>query len=130
MIQLKVVSGKKAGTSIVTRRFPFRVGRSAECDLQLDDPGVWDQHLHLNFKPHEGYLLNTLENALVNVNGHVFETGILRNGDVISLGSARVQFWLGEARQVRLGVREVLTWVTIAAVCLGQVALVYLLLQL
>lgn len=130
MIQLKVLSGTKAGASVVARRFPFRVGRSPKANLQLDDPGVWDEHLRIAFVRAEGYVLKTEKNALITLNGQSVDSGILRNGDVIGLGSAKVQFWLAETGQVALGAREVLTWVTIAAVCLGQVALVYLLLRI
>ncbi len=35
MIQLSILSGKKAGTQTVARRFPFRIGRAAENELQL-----------------------------------------------------------------------------------------------
>ncbi len=50
MIQLNVLSGKKAGSQAVVRRFPFRVGRAPDNHLQLDDDGVWDQHLALELR--------------------------------------------------------------------------------
>ena len=50
MVQFKIVSGKMAGTEQVARRFPFRIGRSAEADLRLEDDGVWDDHLELSVK--------------------------------------------------------------------------------
>ena len=53
MVQLKILSGKKAGTAWVARRFPVRIGRSAGADLQLEESGVWDEHLQLDFKPAE-----------------------------------------------------------------------------
>ena len=45
MVQLNILSGKKAGTRTVARHFPFRIGRAAGNELQLEDDGVWDQHL-------------------------------------------------------------------------------------
>jgi hypothetical protein len=129
MVQFKVLSGKKAGTVWVARRFPVRIGRSAATDLQLEDSGVWDQHLQLDFNLGEGYVLSTQANALASVNGQPTPLALLRNGDTIDLGSIRMQFWLGEARQRGLRFREGLTWAGIAAVTLGQVGLIYWLLR-
>ena len=42
MVQLDILSGRKAGTSIVARRFPFHIGRASDSSLSLDDGGVWD----------------------------------------------------------------------------------------
>ena len=69
MIQLDILSGKKAGTSIVARRFPFQVGRSSDSALLLDDGGVWDHHL--TFSSHRGsaVVLNVQQDALATVNG-------------------------------------------------------------
>ncbi len=125
MVQLKVLSGKMAGASFGARRFPVRVGRSAKADLRLEDEGVWDRHLRLEFNRREGVVLHAEANALAAVNGQPLEAVPLRNGDVIQLGSATLQFWLAEARQTALGIREAMTWLGIAAVCLGQIALIY-----
>ncbi len=129
MVQLKVLSGKKAGAVWVARRFPVRLGRSGHADLQLEDEGVWDRHLQLDFRPGEGFVLKTEPDALAAVNGEATHQAILRNGDAIDLGSARIQFWLGEVRQRGLRFREVLTWTGLAAVTLAQVGLVYWLLR-
>ena len=129
MVQLKVLSGRKAGTTWVARRFPVRIGRSPAADLQLEESGVWDQHLQLDFKPAEGFLLSTQPNALATVNGQPVHQAVLRNGDAIDIGSLKLQFWLSETRQGGLRLREGLTWIGIAAVSLGQVGLIYWLLH-
>jgi hypothetical protein len=129
MVQLKVLSGRKAGTTWVARRFPVRIGRSAAADLQLEEEGVWDQHLQLDFKRTEGIVLSALPNTLVTVNGQPVHHTVLRNGDSIDIGSLRMRFWLSETRQVGLRFREGLTWAGIAAICLGQVGLIYWLLH-
>ena len=125
MFQLKVLSGKKAGTVWVARRFPVRIGRAAAADLQLEESGVWDQHLKLDLSPEEGIVLSAQPNALATVNGQPAHRVVLRNGDAIDVGSLRMQFWLSEARQAGLSFREGLTWAGIAVVSLGQVGLVY-----
>lgn len=130
IVQLDILSGKKAGTSWVARRFPVTIGRAANCDLRTDEPGVWDQHLRLEFVKAEGVLLSVETDALATVNGSTAQRTLLRNGDSIELGGLRLQFWLGATRQASYRVTEWLTWLGIAAVCLGQVALVYWLLGL
>jgi hypothetical protein len=129
MVQLKVLSGKKAGTTWVARHFPVRIGRAATSDLQLEEDGVWDQHLRLDFDPAEGIVLTALPNALATVNGQPAQRMVLRNGDAIEIGSQRMRFWLSETRQGGLRFREGLTWAGIAAISLGQIGLIYWLLH-
>jgi hypothetical protein len=67
---------------------------------------------------------------LARINGEQMDQSTaLRNGDVIELGSLRMQFWLGEPRQRGLRLREGLTWLAIALICLGQIGLIYWLLR-
>jgi pSer/pThr/pTyr-binding forkhead associated (FHA) protein len=129
MVELEILTGKKAGAHWVSRRFPVRIGRAASSDLQLEEDGVWDEHLRIDLVPAEGFLLETQSDAIASVNGQPVERVILRNGDLIGLGSLKLQFWLGEARQRGLRVREWFVWIGIGAVCLGQVALIYWLLR-
>jgi pSer/pThr/pTyr-binding forkhead associated (FHA) protein len=124
MIQLNVLSGKKAGCQTVVRRFPFRIGRAAGNDLQLDDGGVWDQHLALEFQT-GGFDLAVAPNALVALNGEPFQNQTLRNGDIITLGSAKLQFWLAAARQRSLRLRELFVWALVAVVTAVQFAMIY-----
>ena len=129
MIQFSILAGKKAGAQSAARRFPFRIGRAPGNELQLDDDGIWNQHLILDFDRQQGFRLATAPNALAAVNGKPFETAILRSGDVITLGSARLQFWVAAARQDSLRLRETFVWVLQAAVTAGQFALIYWLLR-
>jgi len=129
VVQLRILSGQKAGSAWVARRFPVCIGRSAASNLQLEEDGVWDQHLRLDFEPAAGIVLRALPNALVTVNEQSVHKAVLRNGDAIGLGSLRIQFWLSETRQSGLHFREGLTWAGITAACLGQVGLIYWLLR-
>lgn len=86
---------------------------------------MWDQHFQLELVPLKGFFLTAKPEALTRVNGEPAQCVALRNGDMIQAGSASLQFWLAESRQRGLAWREWLTWVGIAAVCLGQVGLVY-----
>ena len=129
MVQLKILTGKKAGTIWVSRRFPVRIGRSAGIDLQLEEDGVWDQHFQLDFRPPEGVLLTGHPDATTSINGQLVQRTFLRNGDRIEIGAAKIDFSLSESVQGGLRYREWLTWAAIAAISLGQIALIYLLLQ-
>jgi pSer/pThr/pTyr-binding forkhead associated (FHA) protein len=125
MVQFRILSGKQAGATWVARRFPVRVGRAAAADLRLEDDGVWDEHLLLQFRPAVGYVLTAQPEALTRVNGEPVQETVLRNGDSIQAGAAELQFWLAEARQGSLAPREIFTWGLIVAVFAAQAALLY-----
>jgi pSer/pThr/pTyr-binding forkhead associated (FHA) protein len=129
MIQLKILTGKMAGTTWVARHFPVRIGRSTRADLQLEEPGVWEEHFQITLDVKQGFIVETQPNALATVNGEPTQQSILHNGDLIEIGSLKIQFWLGEATQRGLKIREGLVWAIIAAVTLGQIALVYWLIR-
>jgi len=129
MVQIQVLSGKKAGILWEARRFPVRIGRSPDADLQLDDDGVWDNHLQLEFNSAQGIILRVQPEAWTQVNGQLLGQTVLRNGDTIEIGALKLQFWLGRTRQKALMVREGLLWGTIVAVSMAQVFLIYWLMR-
>ncbi|MGA9778196.1 MAG: FHA domain-containing protein [Limisphaerales bacterium] len=129
MIELHILAGKKAGSQSVVRRFPFHIGRASGNDLQLNDDGMWDQHLTLEFHRREGFKLAAAQNALVMINNQPVQAALLRNGDTITIGSAKLQFWLAAARQRGLWLRERFVWVLLAAVVLCQFVLIYRLIR-
>lgn len=129
MIQLRLLSGKMAGDTKVVRRFPFRIGRAVENDLMLDDPGVWDNHITLEFQKKEGFTLQTASEAFVAINEAPSASARLRNGDIISFGSAKIQFWLAAPRQRGLRLRELFVWFILIAVTAFQFTLIYQLLK-
>ena len=128
MVQFKILSGKKAGSSWETRRFPVRVGRSAGSDLQLEEAGVWEDHLKIGLVPTEGFIAETQANAFASINGQPIQHAALRNGDTLEIGSVKLQFWLSEAPQRGQGLREAFVWSLISLICLAQIGLVYWLL--
>lgn len=129
MIQLQILSGKQAGRDFVVRRFPFGLGRETTAGLPLDDDGVWDRHLEIAFQRGEGFLFASRGDALTIVNGERKEQGMLRNGDLIELGSVQIRFWLARSGQKTMRVREVLTWSALVLLFGAQVALIYWLLR-
>jgi len=129
MVQLNILSGKKAGAQIAARRFPFQIGRGNGSDLQFDDDGVWEKHLTFEFKKSDGFYLAVAPNAIATVNHQSVQTAHLRNGDVITVGSVKLQFWLAVARQRSLRLREGFFWLLLAAVTVFQFWLIYVLLR-
>jgi predicted component of type VI protein secretion system len=129
VIQLQILSGKQAGSDIVVRRFPFTIGRSADANHKLEDAGVWDRHLQIEFRRHEGFCFVAQSNAMTVVNGEAAQNGILRNGDVIEVGSVQLRFWLARSEQMTLRVREALTWTALFALFAAQIGLIYWLLR-
>jgi pSer/pThr/pTyr-binding forkhead associated (FHA) protein len=125
VLQLKILNGQKAGAEWTARRFPVRIGRAPEAHLRLEEPGVWDTHAQIDLKPAEGFLLSVASGALASVNGAPVERAALRSGDVIELGALKLQFGLSPTRHRDLRLREALTWLALALLCLGQVALIY-----
>ena len=125
MVQLDILSGKKAGAQWVARRFPFCLGRSPEAALVLEEPGVWDRHAEFSMRSGEGIVVSAATDASVIVNGEPVRQTTLRNGDLIEAGSVKLRFGLGPVRQRGLQVREAIIWLGLAALCLGQVALIY-----
>lgn len=129
MVQLNILSGKKAGAIFVARRFPVRIGRAATAELQLEGEGVWERHLELRFVSGRGLVLQTQGEALAAVNGQPVQETLLHSGDIIDVGSAKLQFWMAETRQRALALREAMAWILIGSVLLSQIALLYWLLN-
>jgi pSer/pThr/pTyr-binding forkhead associated (FHA) protein len=125
MVRLCIFSGKHAGSAIVAGRFPFRIGRSPRSDLCVEDAGVWDQHLELDVDVRDGFSLSLQGNALATVNGQPFQQVCLKNGDLIEIGSLRMQFTLSETTQCAFRLREALTWTGLAALFATQIGLIY-----
>ena len=129
MVQLRILSGPKAGGIKAVRHFPFHVGRAADNDFCLESPGVWDYHFMLALRPNEGFMLQTFDQAFATINEQPQTSARLRNGDVISFGSAKLQFWLANPEQCSLRLRELVVWALWFFLTLGQFALIYFLLD-
>ncbi len=126
MVQLNFLSGKKAGSQTVVRHFPFHIGRGAHNELQLDDPGIWDSHLTLELHlKNRRFAVVIAPNALAALNDQPVESAPLRNGDIISVGSVKMQFWLTAVKQRGLRLRELFVWVLLILVVVSQFVLIY-----
>jgi hypothetical protein len=124
MLQLQILSGKQAGFLWDARRFPVRIGRAAGSDLQIEEDGVWDEHLRVELKTGEGFVITAHPGALISVNQAPVETVRLRNGDIITAGSALIAFRLSQTKQRGLKLREAFVWLTIAGITIAQLAMI------
>lgn len=129
MVQIKILSGSRAGEKCRIKQFPCLIGRSAEAQICIAETGVWDRHLELEIDPVGRFSLRACSEALVTLNGHSAAQASLRNGDLIELGAVRLQFWLDETEQRALWLRETLTWAAITLISGAQVALIVWLLS-
>src|SRR4051794_33217515 len=129
MIQLHILSGKKAGATFSASKLPFQVGRAASSALALDDAGVWDQHFTISWPTTESLVLTANPKTTTIVNGAKVSEAVLREGDLIEAGAVKMRFGFEVVKQKSLRTRELLTWIGLAALSLGQVALIYQLLK-
>lgn len=129
MVQLQILNGARAGSQWVASRLPFSVGRSPEDDLRIEADGVWDRHARVELRDRQRVVLIASEQARTSVNGQPIREAILRNGDILQIGSVHLQFGFSPAAHRGLRFREALTWIGIALMALAEVALVYLLAQ-
>jgi hypothetical protein len=129
VLQLQVLSGKMAGVTSVARRFPFTVGRSGSAHMRIEDDGVWDNHLTFSLRRDRTIELTAQPGALVTVNGQSVPTAVVRNGDIIEMGAARLVFGLSPTRQKGTSLRETLVWLGLILIGLIEVGLIYYLLE-
>jgi hypothetical protein len=122
-ILLQLLDDETAGREIPARRFPFVVGRAARADLRLTHAGVWERHFSLDAGSSAGIRLLAGEGAITRVNGAPVTETVLRPGDVIEAGGARLRFWLGPVAQKDLRWREWLVWSGLAAWVLAELLL-------
>ena len=124
MVRLQILSGRRAGARFESTALPVIIGRSEEADFSLEEPGVWPSHCKIQWRS-EGLVLEVEPGALVSVNDISAPHAVLRDGDKITLGGVTLRFGFSPVRQSGATLREWLTWIGLAALCLAQVAVVY-----
>ena len=129
MIQLQVLTGTEAGKRFTAKEFPLKTGRHSGNSLVLSDPGVFAEHFTITMTP-EGFVLQAAPDAVVTINSTPIEGGVLRNGDVIGCGLAKLQFWLASMPQRGLKARETTTWALVMVIGAVQAYLLWLLLEM
>lgn len=124
MLQIRAIAGTRQATVWEVVTFPLQIGRSARAHIRLEESGVWDEHAEVGFDAEEGFLLNGHAGALLRVNGESVEQVRLRNGDIIELGSVKLQCWLSEVKRRNLSWRERFVWFLLFLVTILQLILI------
>ena len=101
---------------------PCSLGRSPRDSLILTEPGVWDHHCEIHLRSLTGFSLTVREEALATLNNQPVKQALLHNGDILQMGSARLQFWLAAPRIRRLAFacQEAAIWLLVLLVTAFQ----------
>jgi pSer/pThr/pTyr-binding forkhead associated (FHA) protein len=124
MLQFRAIAGGRDGTSWEVEAFPVNIGRAAGCQVQIESAGVWDRHAEVVFDVEEGFILNGHAGALTRVNGESVQQHRLRNGDIVEVGSVKLQCWLSEVKRRDQAWREKLVWIALAGLTVLQLILI------
>jgi len=125
LAQLAVLDNHSKSLPIMRADLPVRIGRAADCQLRLEEIGVWDYHVELDLDRDDSFLLRPASEASTLVNDEPLkERHKLANGDTIILGDTKVQFLIGPVRQQLSGTRETLCWMVLTAFMAAQVWLI------
>ena len=94
------IIGKGAFSKIVElREGEFRMGRSPMCEIQLSLNNISRVHSHVVMR-NEEYVLEDMESTNgTYVNGIMVVRCILRDGDLIEIGEAKLHFYEEKVRQ-------------------------------
>lgn len=125
MVELTVLTGSQAGAVIAARRFPVRVGREPGMEFQSEEPGVWKQHATFELRDRTVWIQAITAETPVLVNGERVAEVSLKNGDLVDMGGLRLRFAFAPTSQKSLRPREILVWLSIVLLTLGQLGIIY-----
>ncbi len=121
MVELAILTGRRAHTVIAVPRLPSVLGRDG-ADIALPEPGVALVHATLRDAGIEGFILEAESATSIYSGGKPLQRLALRDGSVFELGSIRLQFRIQPAHSRNLRGLEVLTFGLIAATMAAEVA--------
>jgi len=115
MIQVDIESAAGcAARSVTVRRFPAVLGRDPSCEVQVEQPGVWRQHVRLELDPDDGIHVVICQDAVARHNGVVLERARFRQGDVLEFGGATARLWFTPVNRKSVVFREIFLWCVLA----------------
>lgn len=124
MIELIVLNDRTPGRRFHSDAAPVRLGRRGGLEVVLPDPGVWDNHAEILLGPDGWFLVRAIGQAHVSVNDRPVQEHRLRSGDVLGMGSVKLQFALQSSPQRSLRAREFAVWVLIATMVILAVLVI------
>ncbi len=99
--RLTILAGPEEGRDYAFDRIEITVGRTMENDVVLPDPGISRQHMSIRDKG-GAYILKDLGSSNGTLlNGRKVLEEVLKSGDVITMGGAKVRFEAEESQPGR-----------------------------
>ena len=99
--RLTVLAGPEEGRDYTFERIEITIGRTMENDVVLPDPGISRQHLSIRDKG-GAYILKDLGSSNGTLlNGRKVLEEVLKSGDVITIGGAKIRFEAEESKASR-----------------------------
>jgi diguanylate cyclase (GGDEF)-like protein len=93
-----VIYGAELGRRIELGRGVFEIGRSAKCDLSLEEDSVSRHHARIVVERGHGYALHDVGSTNgVYVNDVRVQNAVLRNGDQLRIGRTILKFMTGSS---------------------------------
>ena len=125
MVELAILSGRRASTVVCIDQFPCTLGRSTS-GVELDDAGVAPQHATLILDRESGFQIEALGEATIYSGGQSVRQLRLHNGELFELGGLRLQFRLRPARPRNLAWLENLSAAAVAACFMAEGVWIFL----
>ena len=126
LAQLTILSGNGKRHNLEANHFPVLIGRGEKCGVQLKAKGVWKRHVMLDLGNEGGFVLRPEKDASTLINNESLKSARrLRNGDIITVGSVKLQFWLGRPRQRSMEGRELVFWLMLYVILVAQAWLIW-----
>jgi hypothetical protein len=106
MLELAILSGRRARTVIPLPVLPCSIGRSG-ADIDLESSGVASKHAVLADRGPEGFRVEAVGEATIYIGGKSHRSIRIKDGDVFELGGVGLQFRLRPARSRNLDWLEI-----------------------
>ncbi len=89
---LKIISGPEEGSEFSFERVQITIGRTIDNDVVLPDPGISRQHFSIRDKGGAFIIKDLGSSNGTLLNGKKIEEEVIKTGDVITAGGARIRF--------------------------------------
>ena len=128
--RLERLDGDFLGEQVEVSGFPFKIGRDVNCHHRIEAKGVWPCHLVLEKTEENGILVKCDPEASLSINSLEASKSVrLQNGDLLQFGSVKFRFWLAPIGQMGQRSIELIIWLGLSMLILGQVTIMAWLLK-
>ncbi|MAD24660.1 MAG: hypothetical protein CMO44_10870 [Verrucomicrobiales bacterium] len=128
--RLERLDGDFLGEQVEVSGFPFKIGRDINCHHRIEAKGVWPCHLVLEEAGENGIIVKCDPEASLSINSLEASKSVrLQNGDLLQFGSVRLRFWLAPIGQMGQRSIELIIWLGLSMLILGQVTIMAWLLK-